>query len=78
MPAWWFDHGLPLLLPRAKWVKSKNNSSQASTAKIYLRMIDNFEHHGGKGYLISGHIEVKFLVVHGIEAASFDTRVRFG
>ena len=40
-------------------------------------MIDNLEHYGGQRYLVSGHIEIELLVVHGIEASTFDARVGF-
>ena len=78
MPARRLDHRLPLLLPRAKRIKSKDYRTQASTANVDLRMIYNLEHHGSQGYLVSGHIEVKLLVIHGIEATSLDACVGLG
>ena len=78
MSAWRLNHWFPLVLPRAERIKTKNDCTQASTANVDLRVINNLEHHGCQGYLVSGQIEIELLVVHGIEATPFDARICFG
>lgn len=78
MSTWRLNHWFPLFLPGTERIKTKDDCTQASTANVDLRVINNLEQHRCQGYLVSGHIEIELLVVHGIEAPPFDARVCFG